>query len=51
MSASLDAGIPHAKIVMQLISGRCSFRRVSLAAELGIADLLAGGPKNVETLA
>jgi SAM-dependent methyltransferase len=36
---------------MQLISGKCLSRCVSLAAELAIADLLADGPQDVATLA
>jgi hypothetical protein len=51
MSVPAAAGIPPATIVMRLISGKCLSRCVSLAAELGIADLLAGGPKDVATLA
>jgi SAM-dependent methyltransferase len=47
----MEAGIVPAKIVMQLISGKCVSRCVSLAAELGIADLLADGPTVVATLA
>jgi 2-polyprenyl-3-methyl-5-hydroxy-6-metoxy-1,4-benzoquinol methylase len=51
MSAPIEAGIPPAKSVMQLISGKCVSRCVSLAAELSIADLLVGGPQDVATLA
>jgi hypothetical protein len=36
MSAPIEAVIPPVKIVMQLISGKCLSRCVSLAAELGI---------------
>jgi SAM-dependent methyltransferase len=36
---------------MQLISGKCLSRCVSLAAELGIADMLVDGPRDVGTLA
>ena len=48
---ALEAGIPPAKIMMQLISGKCLSRCVSLAAELAIADMLADGPKDVVALA
>jgi hypothetical protein len=51
MSAPVEAGIPPAKIVLQLIGGKSVSRCVSLAAELAIADLLADGPKDVATLA
>jgi 2-polyprenyl-3-methyl-5-hydroxy-6-metoxy-1,4-benzoquinol methylase len=37
--------------MMQLISGKCVSRCVSLAAELAIADMLANGPQDVEALA
>jgi hypothetical protein len=37
--------------MMQLISGKCLSRCVSLAAELAIADLLANGPKGIAALA
>jgi SAM-dependent methyltransferase len=51
MPKPVEAGVPPAKIVMQLISGKCLSRCVSLAAELAIADLLAEGPKDVAMLA
>ena len=51
MSAPTQAGVPPAKIMMQLISGKCLSRCVSLAAELAIADTLADGPRDVATLA
>jgi hypothetical protein len=43
--------VPPAKIMMQLIGGKCLSRCVSLAAELAIADLLGDGPKDVAALA
>src|SRR5215471_10608886 len=49
--APMEAGTPPAKIMMQLISGKCLSRCVSLAAELAIADMLTDGPKSVVTLA
>jgi hypothetical protein len=47
----MEAGAPPAKIMMQLISGKCLSRCVSLAAELSIADMLADGPKSIVILA
>src|SRR5215831_13612783 len=49
--ASMDAGAPPAKTMLQLITGKCLSRCVSLAAELAIADMLTDGPKSVVTLA
>lgn len=51
MSVPIQAGNPPAKIMMQIISGKCVSRCVSLAAELAIADMLADGPKDVAALA
>jgi len=51
MSALMEPGIPPEKIMMQLISGKCLSRCVSLAAELAIADLLVDGSKPVAELA
>jgi 2-polyprenyl-3-methyl-5-hydroxy-6-metoxy-1,4-benzoquinol methylase len=51
MSAPEEAGFPPAKVLMQLISGKCLSRCVSLAAELAIADILTDGPKEVMALA
>ena len=51
MSAQMVVGIPPAKMIMQLISGKCLSRCVSLAAELAIADMLTDGPKDVDALA
>jgi hypothetical protein len=41
----MEGGAPPAKTMMQLISGKCLSRYVSLAAELAIADMLSDGPK------
>ena len=49
--APVEAGAPPAKIMMELISGKCLSRCVSLAAELAIADMLSDGPKSIVTLA
>jgi len=51
MSVPIEAGIPPAKIVMQLLTGKCLSRCVSLAAELAVADILVDAPQDVATLA
>ena len=51
MSAPIDVGVAPEKIIMQLISGKCVSRCVSLAADLAIADMLADGPQGVSALA
>jgi len=51
MSAPMEAAVSATDTMMRLISGKCSSRCVSLAAELAIADLLADGPKDVVALA
>ena len=37
--------------MMQMVNGKCVSRCVSLVAELGIADLLADGPRDVASIA
>jgi len=51
MSAPMEAAVRPANVMMQLISGKCLSRCVSLAAELSIADLLTDGPKDIVELA
>lgn len=51
MSVPMQGSVPPTRILMQLISGKCVSRCVSLAAELAIADLLADGPEDVVALA
>jgi hypothetical protein len=51
MSAPMEAAVSATDTMTRLISGKCLSRCVSLAAELAIADLLAGGPKDVVALA
>src|SRR5215472_544283 len=51
MSAPIELGVAPEKIMMELISGKCVSRCVSLAAELAIADMLAHGPQGVAALA
>jgi SAM-dependent methyltransferase len=43
--------LPGAQKIVQLLAGKCLAQAVSVAAELGIADLLTDTPKNVEEIA
>jgi len=43
--------LPAAQKIIQLLAGKCLAQAVSVAAELGIADLLTDAPKSVEEIA
>ncbi len=51
MSAPTQAGISPGTVLTQMINGKCVSRCLALVAELGIADLLVDGARDVEALA
>src|SRR6516164_7408386 len=52
MSGSQAPGeLPPSQKVMQMLTGKWTAQAISVAATLGIADLLMGGPQTVEQLA
>jgi hypothetical protein len=52
MSGSQEPGeLPPSQKVMQMLTGKWIAQAISVAATLGIADLLTGGPQAVEQLA
>src|SRR5258705_5447250 len=50
-SSSVTESAPPEAALTQMITGSLGSQAIYVAAKLGIADLLAGGPKNVDELA
>jgi len=49
--AVVAGNVPPQAVLTQMITGSLGSQAIYVAAKLGIADLLAGGPKNVDELA
>jgi O-methyltransferase domain/Dimerisation domain len=50
-SAEISRGPQPSQVILQMLNGEWVAQAIAVAATLGVADLLAGGPKDVEQLA